>query len=62
MVGEPTTRAPAQINSYLTDMKAELVTDGLKVKYVPTDDDLKQCFELGLQIARALGERAAAKA
>ncbi len=54
--------AVAQINGYLTDMKAELITDGLKVKYVPTDDDLKQCFELGLQIARALGERAAAKA
>ena len=43
-------------------MKAELLTDGMKVKYVPAEDDLKKCFELGLQIGKALKERAAAKA
>ena len=54
--------AVAQVNEYLTGMKAELLTDGMKVKYVPSEDDLKKCFELGLQIGKALRERAAAKA
>ena len=54
--------AVAQVNEYLVGMKAELLTDGMKVKYVPAEDDLKKCFELGLQIGKALKERAAAKA
>lgn len=50
--------AVAQINEQLSAMKAELVSDeGLKVKYVPTDVDLKTCFALGEKISKALSEK-----
>ncbi len=49
--------AVAQINEQLSSMKAELVSEGLKVKYVPTDADLKACFELGEKIGKILSEK-----
>lgn len=47
----------AQINEYLKAMNVELVSDGLKVKYVPTEADLKNCFELGLKTGNALKDK-----
>ena len=38
-------------------MKIELVSEGLKVKYVPTDADLKACFEFGEKISKTLTEK-----
>jgi len=49
--------AVAQINEQLVSMKIELVSEGLKVKYVPTDADLKACFEFGEKISKALTEK-----
>lgn len=40
----------------LKEMKFELVGDGPRAKYAPTADDLKNCEELGLQVARAVKE------
>ena len=45
--------AVEQINQYLRDMKVDLVSSGISVKYVPNDDTLKRCFELG----RTVGEK-----
>lgn len=45
------------INQALEDMKIELVSEGVRVKYVPNHDDLKECVELGRGIGKALKER-----
>lgn len=50
--------AVAKINGYLKDMGAELVSDGLRIKYVPKAADLQKCFELGQSIGTILLERA----
>lgn len=48
-----------QINDYLKAMGVELMPeDGLKIKYVPSEDDLKRCFELGHKIGSELLKRA----
>jgi len=38
----------------------ELIDPGLKAKYVPTDEDLAKCFDLGLRTGRALLDKAPA--
>ncbi len=35
-------------------MKVELVAEPLKVKYVPNEEDLSRCFDLGVNIAKKL--------
>ncbi len=45
-----------QVNQYLTDMNVELVSDGIKNQYVPREDKLKECFELGVQIGNKLND------
>ncbi len=47
----------AKINAYLTDMKAELVSDGLKIQYVPKDADLEKCEDFGREIGARLLEK-----
>ena len=49
-----TGEAVGQINDILRAMKVDLITDGIKVRYVPDDEDLKRCFDLGEQIAAKL--------
>ena len=49
-----TGEAVGQINDILKAMKVELIGDGIKVRYVPDDDTLKQCFDLGKQVAAEL--------
>ena len=46
----------AQINAMLEEMKVELVSDGLRVQYVPDEKDLNQCRELGKSVAARLVE------
>jgi flavorubredoxin len=49
--------APAgvkQVQETLEGMKMDLIGDGLKVKYVPTDEDLAAAHELGMQVAAKL--------
>ena len=48
--------AVGQVEEVLTEMKVDLVAEGLKVKYVPDDDALAQCYALGQQIAQKLNE------
>jgi len=43
-----------QIEGYLEAMKVEIVEGGIKVKYVPTAEDLQKCFELGGSVADRL--------
>jgi flavorubredoxin len=52
-----TGEAVGQINDILSAMKVELIGDGIKARYVPEDDVLKQCYELGSQIAAELNKR-----
>jgi len=48
--------AIAQIEKTFEAMKLELVSESVKVKYVPTDDDLARCFEVGAKISERLTE------
>ena len=49
--------AVAQIYEQFAAMKLESAAEGLKIKYVPTDADLKNCFDYGMKI----GEKVAGK-
>ncbi len=42
--------AVKQINTCLEEMKLKIADPGIKVKYVPTHQDLKACVELGIRI------------
>jgi flavorubredoxin len=44
------------IEAYLTEMDVELVEEGLRVKWVPTGDDLARCRELGFAVAHRMRE------
>lgn len=45
------------LNEAMSDMKLDLIDDGLRVKYVPQQDDLSLCVELGHRIGKALKEK-----
>ncbi len=45
------------LDEYLKNIKGVTVLEGFKVKYVPTDDDLKTVVEFGNNVAVAIGER-----
>jgi len=42
------------ITTAMEEMKFEILDPGIKVQYVPRDDDLKKCADLGRKIARTL--------
>lgn len=44
----------AQVGDYLKSMNIEIVGEGVKVKYVPTEADLKACSDLGKLVGTAL--------
>jgi flavorubredoxin len=44
----------ALVNDYLKSMNMEMVGEGVKVKYVPKEADLKSCFELGKLVGDTL--------
>jgi flavorubredoxin len=46
--------AVAQLNQYLTEMKVDLVDEGIKVKNVPTEQDLATCYSLGKKLSDIL--------
>ena len=35
-------------------MKVEVINPGIRVKYVPTADDIKHCAEFGQRIGKAM--------
>ena len=45
------------LNKEFAEMKLDIIDDGIKVQYVPDDDDLSRCFDLGVKIAKTLKER-----
>ena len=49
--------AVAHINDYFKSMNIETVGEGVKVKYVPVEADLKSCFELGKTVGTVLKGR-----
>ena len=48
--------AVKDVEQVLKDMKVDLVAEGLAVKFVPTEDDLAKCFDLGSLVAEKLNE------
>jgi flavorubredoxin len=46
--------AVPQVNQILTEMKVELVHEGLKIQYVPDEDGLNECRALGALVAERL--------
>jgi len=46
--------AQNQLEDYLREMNIEIVSDPLKVNYVPTSENLTECRNLGLSIAEKL--------
>ncbi len=42
------------MNQYMEEMKFQIIDEGLRVKYVPTHEDLKKCVELGRKVAAAV--------
>jgi flavorubredoxin len=47
----------AQVTEMMRAMKIDLVSDGVKSNYVPTDDVLAECHTLGVTIAKRVKER-----
>lgn len=50
-------KAVEMVEEWLTRMKVEIAVPGVKVKYVPDEDNLEVCRDLGRQIADKLKER-----
>ncbi|MDP7420769.1 MAG: flavodoxin domain-containing protein, partial [bacterium] len=46
-----------QVEAVLREMKVELVSESLKTLYVPGDEELKRCFELGQTVAEKLADQ-----
>ncbi|MEW6519933.1 MAG: flavodoxin domain-containing protein [Thermodesulfobacteriota bacterium] len=49
--------AVKHINGFLEEMGVELVDPGIKVKNVPTHEELRQCFDLGVRVGQAVKAR-----
>lgn len=45
-----------QLNKHLDEMGVKIVSEGVKAKYVPDSNDLKDCYDLGLEIAKQVRE------
>ena len=46
--------AVKQVSQALEEMKFKVMDEGIRVKYVPTHEDLKKCVELGRTVGRAV--------
>lgn len=45
------------LEGYMEEMKITLVEPGIKVNYIPGTDDLERCYQLGINVAKALKEK-----
>ena len=45
------------INTIMEEMRFRVLDPGVRVQYVPTQDDLKKCVDLGRKVARTLKEQ-----
>ncbi|BHH83905.1 FprA family A-type flavoprotein [Desulforhopalus sp. 52FAK] len=48
--------AVSLMNKALEEMKIDVIEDGLKIKYVPTEDKLDECREMGRRVGKAVCE------
>ncbi|MFT5698832.1 MAG: flavorubredoxin [Desulforhopalus sp.] len=48
--------AVSLMNTALEDMKIDVIEDGLKIKYVPDEEKLDECREMGRRIGKAVCE------
>lgn len=44
------------MNDYMMELKFDVIEPGLRVKYVPNHDNLKECAEMGRRIGKAVKE------
>lgn len=49
--------AVKQLNHCLQDMSVELISEGVKVLYSPTYEQLESCFKLGVEVGSELNKR-----
>ncbi|MBN2641255.1 MAG: flavodoxin domain-containing protein [Victivallales bacterium] len=49
--------AVKQLEEYLQSMKVEIVAEAIRQKYVPTEDDLKKCYDMGMTVGSELLKR-----
>ncbi|MCG8568416.1 MAG: flavodoxin domain-containing protein, partial [Desulfobacterales bacterium] len=49
------------LNKEFEEMKLEIVDPGLKVQYVPDEDDIQKCFDLGVKLAKTLKDKLASQ-
>jgi flavorubredoxin len=47
------------MNEALSDMKISVIEDGLKLRYVPTEEQLEECMEMGRRIGKKIEESSA---
>ena len=45
------------LNKDFAEMKLDIIDEGIRVQYVPDEDDLNRCFDLGVKVAKALKEK-----
>ena len=45
------------LNEAIEDMRLELVDEGIRFKYVPTEEDLEECVAMGRRIGQTVKER-----
>ncbi len=45
------------LNKAMEEMKFDIIDDGLRIKYVPEQNNLAQCIELGRKVGKALNEQ-----
>lgn len=44
------------MNTALEEMKIDVIEDGLRIKYVPDEDKLEECREMGKRVGKAVAE------
>ena len=50
-------KAVLQINEAFDELRLEKISDGVEAKFVPTEEDLSKCYNLGLAMAAKLADR-----
>lgn len=45
------------LNSMMEEMKIELIGEGLRLKYIPTDENIQECTEYGRSLGKAINEK-----
>jgi len=46
--------AVGQLNTTMTDMKIDLIGEGLRLKYVPTEENIEECIQYGRDLGQAI--------